>query len=74
MVSFYLKNKLTMDKESLIKEQIKNSHYYKFRGIAPEGFILVPNEVIEQLKDFENWKEFKGDENWISNKSKELLK
>jgi len=63
-----------MDTENLIKEQIKNSHYYKFRGIAPEGFILVPIEVIEMLKDFENWKEFKGDEYWISKKSKEILK
>jgi hypothetical protein len=57
-----------------IKEKIEYSHYYKFRGIAPEGFTLIPNEIIELLKDFENWKEFKHDENWIVNKSKELLK
>ena len=51
-----------------------NSGYHKFEGIAPEGFVLVPLEVIEQLKDFDNWKEFKYDQNWIENKSKESIK
>jgi hypothetical protein len=43
-----------------IKEKIKNSHYYRFQGIAPEGFILVPEDVLEQLRDFETWKEWKN--------------
>ena len=42
-----------------IKEKIENSHYYKFQGIAPEGFILVPEEVLEQLREFDTWKEWK---------------
>ena len=44
-----------------IKEKIKYSHYYKFQGIAPEGFILVPLEVLELLKDFDTWKEWKNE-------------
>jgi len=43
-----------------IKEKIKNSHYYRFQGIAPEGFILVPEDVLEQLRDSETWKEWKN--------------
>jgi hypothetical protein len=67
------KNKLSMS-EDPIRQKIKNSGYYKFQTVAPEGFLLVPEEVIEQLKDFENWKEFKHDPNWIEDKSKEVLK
>ena len=44
---------------SEILEKIKNSHYHKFQGVAPEGFILVPEEVLEHLKDFDNWKEWR---------------
>jgi hypothetical protein len=43
-----------------IKEKIENSHYHKFEGIAPEGFILVPEDVLEQLRDFDTWKEWKN--------------
>jgi hypothetical protein len=46
-----------------IKEKIKDSHYYKFQGIAPEGFILIPEEVLEKLRDFDTWKEWKHDNN-----------
>jgi len=59
--------------EDPIEYKIMNSGYHKFEGIAPEGFVLVTLEVIEQLKDFDNWKEFKYDQNWIENKSKELI-
>ena len=44
-----------------IKEKIKDSHYHKFQGIAPEGFILIPEEVLEKLRDFDTWKEWKHD-------------
>jgi len=57
-----------------IKEKIENSHYYKYSGIAPEGFVLIPEEIIELLKDFDNWKEFKNNENWLSENAKKLLK
>jgi len=43
-----------------IKEKIENSHYHKFEGVAPEGFILVPEDVLEQLRDFDTWKEWKN--------------
>ena len=42
----------------MIKEKIENSHYYKYDGIAPEGFILVPEQTLERLKDFDYWKEW----------------
>ena len=60
--------------EDPIEYKILNSTYHKFDGIAPEGFVLVPLEVIEQLRDFDNCKEFKYDLNWIEDKSKEALK
>jgi hypothetical protein len=62
------------DFNKMIKEKIEYSDYYKFQGTAPEGFTLVPNQVIELLKDFDNWKEFKNDPNWIEEMSKKCLK
>jgi hypothetical protein len=43
-----------------IKEKIKNAHYYKFGAVAPDGFVLIPKETLERLKDFEVWKEWKS--------------
>lgn len=58
-----------------IADRIENSNYYKFDGIAPDGFTLVPNEVIELLDDFEEWKDFKYRKfEWIMEKSKANLK
>ena len=31
----------------------------KFDGVAPEGFILIHENALEELKDFEVWKEWK---------------
>jgi len=31
----------------------------KFNGVAPEGFVLVHQDALEELKDFEVWKEWK---------------
>ena len=45
----------------MIKEKIENSHYHKYDGIAPEGFILIPEQTLERLKDFDYWKEWKYD-------------
>ncbi|MDB4277689.1 hypothetical protein N9895_01465 [Gammaproteobacteria bacterium] len=39
--------------ESIIKEKIKDSHYHKFSGIAPEGFVMIPEKTLERLKDFD---------------------
>jgi hypothetical protein len=33
----------------------------KFNGIVPEGFILVHEDTLEELKDFEVWEEWKHD-------------
>jgi hypothetical protein len=34
----------------------------KFGGVAPEGFVLVHEKTLEQLKDFETWKKWKHNE------------
>lgn len=73
-----LKEIMNLDEEAGlydIEEKIENSNYYKFNGIAPDGFTLVPNEVIELLDDFEEWKDFKYRKfEWIMEKSKANLK
>jgi len=33
----------------------------KYEGVAPEGFVLVHEKTLEQLKDFDTWKEWKND-------------
>lgn len=47
--------------KNLIKERVSKSHYLKYTGVAPEGFLLIPCEVLDKLKEFDNWKE------WINN-------
>ena len=34
----------------------------RFNGIAPDGFILVHEKSLEDLKDFDTWKSWKNDE------------
>lgn len=51
------------DKKEEIRFKIKNSHYFKFGGIAPEGFIMLPEETLDRLKDFDYWKQ------WVSDNS-----
>ena len=41
------------------REDIKRNRY---NGIAPEGYTLVQNEVLEELKNFETWKSWKNEE------------
>lgn len=43
-----------------IKEKIKNAHYHKFGAVAPDGFVLIPKETLERLKEFEVWKKWKN--------------
>jgi hypothetical protein len=31
----------------------------KFGGVAPEGFVLVHEKTLEDLKDFDTWKMWK---------------
>jgi hypothetical protein len=32
----------------------------KFEGVAPEGFVLVHEKTLEDLKDFDVWKDWKN--------------
>ena len=41
------------------REDIKKNRY---NGVAPEGYTLVRNEVLEELKDFDVWKAWKNEE------------
>ena len=40
--------------------EIKDSYYHKFEGVAPEGFLLVPEEIFDLLREFDEWKNFKN--------------
>jgi hypothetical protein len=33
----------------------------KYEGVAPEGFVLVHEKTLEELKIFDVWKEWKND-------------
>jgi hypothetical protein len=46
-----------IDIKKVIQEQGKT---YKFGGVAPEGFILINEKTLEDLKDFEIWKSWKN--------------
>ena len=41
------------------REDIKKN---RFNGVAPDGFTLVRNEVLEELKNFDTWKSWKNEE------------
>ena len=52
---------------------LSNQNYNKFQGTSPEGFVLVPYEMIQELKNFDTWVEFKNsDMDWIEKKSAEI--
>lgn len=48
-----------------IEESIRNYKYKKFDNLAPEGFILIPETMLDELKDFEVWKQWKGDSDFF---------
>lgn len=52
-----------------IKDKVKKSNYYKLIGNVPEGFVMVHKKVIEDLKNFDNWKNFKYNPNYIEEKN-----
>ena len=56
-----------------IKDKIKKAHYLKLLGNIPEGFVMVHEKVIEDLKDFDNWKDFKINSNYIEEKNIEKV-
>jgi hypothetical protein len=45
-----------IDIKKIIQEE---GHIRKFLGVAPDGFVLVHEKSLEELKDFEIWKEWK---------------
>ena len=52
---------------------LSNQKYNKFLGTSPEGFVLVPYEMIQELKNFDTWVVFKNsDMDWIEKKSAEI--
>ena len=52
-----LKKQQTIDIKKIIREE---GHIRKFQGIAPDGFVLVHEKTLENLKEFEVWKEWKN--------------
>lgn len=53
---------------------LSKQKYNKFGGVAPEGFVLVPYEMLDELKNFDVWMEFKySDDEWIERKSAEIF-
>ena len=49
-------NQPIIDIKKIIKEE---GHIKKFEGVAPEGFVLVLEETLEQLKDWDTWLDWK---------------
>ena len=56
-----------IDIKKIIKEE---GHIKKFEGIAPDGFILVHEKTLEELKDFDVWKAWKNEEISLSDLDK----
>ncbi len=48
-----------IDIKKIIKER---GPMGKLHGIAPEGFLLIHEDTLKELKDFEIWKEWKNNQ------------
>ena len=48
----------------------KRGQSIKFAGNAPDGFVLVHEKTLEDLKDFDVWKNWKNNEISIENLNK----
>jgi hypothetical protein len=48
-----------IDVKKIIQEE---GHIKKFEGIAPNGFVLVHEKTLEDLKEFEVWRDWKHNE------------
>jgi hypothetical protein len=62
------------DYNKMIQERVEYANYHKFDGIAPDGFVLIPIEVLEKLKEFDIWKEWKYNPELLTQMSKDFLK
>jgi hypothetical protein len=54
-----MENQNKIDVEKIIQEE---GHIKKFEGIAPDGFVLVHEKTLENLKEFETWRDWKHNE------------
>ena len=54
-----MENQNKIDVEKIIQEE---GHIKKFEGIAPDGFVLVHEKTLEDLKEFEVWRDWKHNE------------
>lgn len=48
-----------IDIKKIIEEE---GHIRKFAGIAPEGFVLVHEKTLEDLRNWYIWERWKNDE------------
>ena len=48
-----------------IEESIKSYKYKKFDHLVPEGFVLIPETMLEELQDFDVWKEWKSNSDFF---------
>jgi hypothetical protein len=54
-----MENQNKIDVKKIIQEE---GHIKKFEGIAPDGFVLVHEKTLEDLKEFEVWRDWKHNE------------
>jgi hypothetical protein len=54
-----MENQNKIDIKKIIQEE---GHIKKFEGVAPDGFVLVHEKTLEDLKEFEVWREWKHNE------------
>jgi hypothetical protein len=51
-----------MEKINIEKILETDGNVRRFVGVAPEGFVLVHEKTLEDLKDFDKWKMWKNGE------------
>ena len=57
MTIFYNKYFIMIDIQKILETE---GPMRKYEGLAPEGFILLCEKTLEDLKDFETWKSWKN--------------
>ena len=53
---------MMIDLKKILEEE---GEVRKFGGVAPEGFVLVHEKTLEDLKNFDVWKMWKNNETSI---------
>ena len=57
------------DMNEKTKERIEQSHYLKFQGIVPEGFVMIPEVTLNKLKEFDFWNQWINDPTLLHNEA-----